>query len=301
MQYRAREFVVVGVAMLCILVVYSACKPARVVEKPLGTVPTAPAAATGPVAPHPEAGANLPPVERKGASAMAVYRHTNPAFASSYGYDTAILRIWTLPDGQIATATLLQRTTSGETEIARYNVTQSGKRLLLAAAGPGEAAWKAEIVRDGASVLVSGARSFIVSHDKDLVFASVSGDYRETYSADASSQERRAQIIKGGQVLEMGECAGTGKGLFQYAQHKPDDTQNVEGFEITIWVEDNGDLRWRTEGPEPVNEVYLAGAKTLFGGEQALINVAILDLILGESRYLRPVYACALAQILAGK
>jgi hypothetical protein len=50
-----------------------------------------------------------------------------------------------------------------------------------------------------------------------------------------------------------------------------------------------------------VNEAYASGLSGLLASEHGLANAAILDLMLGESRYLRPVYALLMSRKGTGK
>jgi hypothetical protein len=68
-----------------------------------------------------------------------------------------------------------------------------------------------------------------------------------------------------------------------------------------LWFQDRGDYRCATEGVEPINEVYAAGLAGALTGEHAFVNVVLLDLMLGEPKYLRPIYAFAISRGGSGK
>ena len=277
------------------------CKQPKVVEKPLPAAAQAPAQVTPSPGPHPEAAVGIPEVARKTESALVVYRHTGPGYAESYGFDTYIFRILTDGAGQITGGTSYQRTIGGEIEAVAFNSTSSQGAVTLSASSASGKSWSDTLTQKESRIEVSGAHKMLVSLGGALTFSSLDEKYQESYSVDASKKDLPSEISQGGAVVEKGAWSYPEQGRALYAQAAPKDAQNAEGFSISLWYADRGDLRFATEGPEPINEVYAAGLAQILAGDHALVNAAILDLMLGESRYLRPLYAFAISRRGTGK
>lgn len=299
-------FVVLLLGILMVFVPVS-CKQAKVVEKPLAspqaqTAQTSAEGLTPPApGPHPEAAVTVPQVSRQNEHVLLVYRHAAPGYAQAYGFDTYIFRLLADGSGHITGGTAYQRTIGGEIEAVHYNTSISGDTVSLAVSGPGQTSWSDTLKLKKNRIDVSGAHTFVVTFDKDLTFSSADGSYRERYSVDTADKDLSAEIRKGASVLEKGAWSYPEGGKAVYVQAKPNDAQNTEGFQISLWFQDKGDYRWATEGPEPVNEVYAAGLSTVLAGEYAFVNAVLLDLMLGESTYLRPMYAFGISRRGAGK
>ena len=293
--------VMAGIAMLFML---ASCKKAKVIEKPLQTAPQQAASQAetgGSGAPHPEAAAKLPAIERKNENILIVYKHTGFGYEESYGFDTYVFRLLADPAGQISGGIVYQRTNNGEVDAIHYNVIRSSNEITLAASGADKKSWSATLKLKDGSIAVSGQQKLLAKLDKALVFASTDGNYSESYSIDQAAPEMPSEIKKGGSTLEKGKWTFPEHDKAVYVQTKPDDTANTEGFQVSLWREENGDLRFRTEGPTPINEVYASGLAAVLAGDHALSNAVLLDLMLGESRYLRPVYAFAISRRGSGK
>ncbi|HWP69292.1 MAG TPA: hypothetical protein VN437_08315, partial [Rectinemataceae bacterium] len=69
------------------------------------------------------------------------------------------------------------------------------------------------------------------------------------------------------------------------------DSKGAEDLQLSLWIDDKGDDRFRTESVAPINEVYASGLKDSLGGSQGLQNLALVDLVLGKARNIRPVLA----------
>jgi len=299
-------FVVLLLGILMVFVLAS-CKQAKVVEKPLvspqAQTAQTPAEGVTPFAPgpHPEAAVTVPQVSKQNERVLLVYRHAAPGYAQAYGFDTYIFRLLTDGSGRITGGTAYQRTIGGEIDVAHYNTSISGDRVSLAVSGPGQTSWSDTLRLKKNRIEVSGSHTFVVTFDKDITFSSSDGRYSERYSVDPAEKDLPAEIRKGASVLEKGAWSYPEGGKAVYVQAKPDDAQHTEGFQISLWFQDKGDYRWATEGPAPVNEVYAAGLSTVLAGEYAFVNAVLLDLMLGESTYLRPMYAFGISRRGAGK
>lgn len=301
---KKNYFFFLFMAGIVVLFMLASCKQAKVTEKPLQTVPQQ--AASQPKtsesgAPHPEAATKMPAIERKNESILLVYKHTGFGYVESYGFDTYVFRLLADPSGQISGGIVYQRTSDGEVEAIHYNVTRSSDEITLAASGADKKSWSATLKLKDSSIDVSGQQKLSAKLDKALVFASTDGNYSESYSIDQAAPEMPSEIKKGDSTLEKGKWTFPENNKAMYVQTKPDDTENTEGFQVSLWREDNGDLRFRTEGPTPINEVYASGLSAVLAGDHALSNAVLLDLMLGESRYLRPVYAFAISRRGSGK
>jgi hypothetical protein len=296
-------FAILLFGMMAIFMLAS-CKQAKVVEKPIETVsaqtnveqktPLAPG-------PHPEAAMGVPEVSKQNENILLVYRHTGSGYAEAYGFDTYIFRLLADGSGQITGGIAYQRTIGGELEAVRYNTSLSGDEMSLTTSVPGQKSWTDTLKVKENRIDVSGAHKMTVILDKALAFSSSDGSYRESYSVDPAQKDLPAEIKKGNSVMEKGAWSYPESGKAVYVQTKPEDTQNAEGFQISLWYQDKGDFRFATEGPEPVNEVYAAGLASVLAGDHALVNVVLLDLMLGESRYMRPVYAFGISRRGTGK
>ncbi len=286
----------------------ASCNRPKVIEKPISTttqpsseqapapVPTTPAPG-----PHPEAAIGVPEVSRKSESILLVYRHTGPGYAESYGFDTYIFRILTDGSGQITGGMSYQRTLGGEIEAVTFNSTATQDLISLTASSANGTPWSDKLALKGSQIEVSGAHKMIVNLDTSLSFSSIDKKYKETYSVDQARKDLPSEIVQSGAVVEKGLWTYPETGKATYSQAKPNDAQNAEGFKISLWYADKGDMRFTTEGPEPINEVYAAGLARVLAGDHALVNATILDLMLGESRYLRPLYAFAISRRGQGK
>jgi len=304
-------FIMAGVAILALAVALGglvSCNKPKVVEKPISTAaqtpsgaastPAQPAPAPGP---HPEAAIGIPEVSRKSENILVVYRHTGPGYAESYGFDTYIFRVLTDGSGQITGGTSYQRTLGGEIQAVSFNSTATQDAISLTASPANGKSWLDKLAIRGEKIEVTGAHTMIVGLDTALSFASADKKYQESYSVDQARKDLPSEIVQSGAVVEKGLWTYPETGKADYSQAKPDDTQNAEGFKISLWYADKGDLRFTTEGPEPINEVYAAGLAQVLAGDHALVNAALLDLMLGESRYLRPLYAFAISRRGQGK
>lgn len=296
-------------AVITALIMLASCKQPKVVEKPLATTaqssPEQSASASSQVTPapgpHPEAAIGIPEVSRKTENILVVYRHTGPGYAESYGFDTFIFRLLTDGSGQITGGTSYQRTIGGEIVAVNFNTTTTKDMISLTASSVGGKPWSDRLALKGNQIDVTGAHRMRISLDTALTFASVEKNYQERYSVDQSQKDLPSEVTQAGAVVEKGSWTYPEDGKAAYSQAKPNDTQNTEGFRISLWYADRGDMRFTTEGPEPINEVYAAGLAQVLAGDHALVNAAILDLMLGESRYLRPLYAFAISRRGVGK
>jgi len=291
------------ILMMAMVLMVVSCKKAKVVEKPLegGTDKTAAQEIAAMPGPRPEAGANLPEIKKQNENILIVYKHTNPGYAEAYGFDTLILRALTDGSGMIVGGTLYQRTASGEREFAQFNASISGDTISLAASSSEQKPRSYTIKTKADRVEVSGARDVVATLNKSLVFSSPDGSYKEIYSIDSSKENLLSEIQKANVTLEKGSWTYPENGKAVYNQTKPEDTQNIEGFQITLWYQDKGDYRFATEGPEPLNEVYASGFAEALAGDYGLVNAVMLDLMLSESTYLRPIYAFAISRKGLGK
>ncbi|HPB07208.1 MAG TPA: hypothetical protein PK905_01960 [Rectinema sp.] len=296
------------ISMMAMVFMVISCKQTKVVEKPLedgasktSTKTDVTQKAIGTPGPHPEAGANLPEIKKQNENILIVYKHTGPGYMEAYGFDTYIFRLLTDGSGQIVGGTSYQRTLGGEKEFAQYNASVSGDTISLAASSAEKKPWSYTIKTKGNRIEISGAHNVVVTLDKSLVFSSPDGTYKEIYSSDPSEERLPSEIRKADAILEKGFWAYPEKGKAVYNQTKPEDTENIEGFQITLWYQDKGDYRFATEGPEPLNEVYASGLAEALAGDHGLINAVMLDLMLGESSYMRPIYAFGISRKGLGK
>lgn len=289
----------VGILMLFML---ASCKQAKVVEKPLetGQVQTEQTIVLAP-GPHPEAAVTVPPVSRQNEQVLFVYRHVDPGYAQAYGFDTYIFRLLADGSGQITGGSVYQRTIGGEIALIHYNISITGDTISLAASGPGQKSWSDTLKLKENRIEVSGTHNMLVTFDKNLVFSSSDGSYSESYSVDPAEKDLPAEIRKGASMVEKGVWSYPEDGKAVYVQAKPEDAQHVEGFQISLWFQDKGDYRCATEGSEPINEVYAAGLADVLAGDHAFVNAVLLDLMLGESKYLRPLYAFGISRRGSGK
>ncbi len=310
-------FIVAGSGVLALaaaLGLLVSCNRPKVIEKPLTSTSqssqesatSAPGQTTPAPGPHPEAAIGVPEVLRKAENTLVVYRHTGPGYAESYGFDTYIFRILTDGAGQITGGTSYERTIGGEIEAVNFNATTAQNVISLTASSANGKSWTDKLAithssTQGGQIEVSGAHKMIVSLDNDLKFMSTDKKYEEKYSVDPARKDLPSEITRAGAVVEKGAWTYPENGKAEYTQTKPNDTQNTEGFKITLWYADKGDMRFTTEGPEPINEVYAAGLASILGSDHALVNAVMLDLMLGESRYLRPLYAFAISKLGRGK
>lgn len=297
-------FVISVLLSVTAILVFVSCKPAKVVEKPIEAASSQTnegqkAALT--LGPHPEAAIEVPEVSRQGENVLLVYRHTGFGYAEAYGFDTLIFRLLTDGSGQITGGTVAQRTIGGEHESIHFNTSVSGDVISLTAALPDEKSWSDTLKMKGNRIDVSGAHKMTVTLDGALVFSSLDGNYSESFSTDSSRKDLPSVTKKGNSVLEKGLWSYPEKGKAVYAQTKPEDEENTEGLQVSLWYVDKGEYRFATEGPEPINEVYAAGFADVLTGEHALVNAVLLDLMLGESMYLRPVYAFGISRRGSGK
>jgi len=286
------------IAFSAIFVILGSCKQTKVVETPLSPT-SAQSASNQKVSspgPHPEAAVSVPEVTKKEEQLLIVYRHTGFGYAESYGFDTYIFRILTDGSGQIVGGTSYQRMIAGEIAEMTFNTSASGKSISLAASSDKGQSWSDTLLVKDDSIEVSGKHKMVVSLDEQLVFASLDKKYQEIYSVNPATKELPSEIRRSDAILEKGTWSSPENGKFAYVQSKPEDNQNAEGFQITLWNRDKGELRFATEGPEPLNEVYASGLAEVLGRDHALINATLLDLMIGESSSLRPVYAFAISQ-----
>jgi hypothetical protein len=286
------------IAFSAILVILGSCKQTKVVETPLSSTPTQSASVqkVSSPGPHPEGAVSVPEVTKKEEQLLIVYRHTGFGYAESYGFDTYILRILTDSSGQIVGGTSYKRMITGEIAEMTFNTSVSGKSISLAASSDQGQSWSDTLLIKDDSIEVSGKHKMVVSLDKQLVIASLDKKYQESFSVDPTAKGLPSEIRRSETTLEKGKWSSVENEKAVYVQSKPEDDQNAEGFQITLWNKDKSEFRFATVGPEPLNEVYASGLAEVLSGDHALINATLLDLMIGESTYLRPIYAFAISK-----
>ena len=288
---RSVGFGAVSLLLFAGLMLCGACK-----GKNGNAAETPPAVETPPIV---EAQRLLPAIEKRNAGILVVYRHTEFGYIDSYGFDTLVFRFSVLPNGWLEGATVYEQRVDGEKEISKYGFNYVGADLVVTETSENGSRVIANIVLSPGKMELGGTVERIVSlsPEEGLLIRSVPGDYREEYSiARSGAKEGKVVISRDGAVETEGLYTFPEKGKVVYTERSVKDATGAEASTISLWLDGKGDYRFRTEGVEPVNEVYASGFKTAFSGEYGMQNLALVDLVLGRSRNMRPVLAYALSE-----
>jgi len=112
----------------------------------------------------------------------------------------------------------------------------------------------------------------------------------------AGGNGKKSLISRSGIVEAEGSYTFPSRGRVVYRERRAGDSTGAEELQLSLWIDDRGDFRFRTEGVVPINEVYASGFKDSFGGDRGLLNIALVDLVLGKTKNIRPVLAYALSR-----
>lgn len=247
--------------------------------------------------PHVEKALELPAIERGKEGILIAYRHTGFGFVEANGFDTLIYRFQALPGGWLEGAIVYERKLGGEKEIRRYGFSYAGDEVIVTESSEGITKEIARIKTSKDAQEIHGTAERIVSRGSggSLVVRSLSGDYVEEYMMPAGGKEKKSLISRSGAVEVEGNYVFPGKGMVVYGERRTGDSKGAEDLQLSLWIDDRSDDRFRTESVVPINEVYASGLKESLGGDRGLQNLALVDLVLGKTRNIRPVLAYLLS------
>lgn len=248
--------------------------------------------------PHVEKALELPAIERGKEGILIAYRHTGFGFVDANGFDTLIYRFQALPGGWLEGAIVSERRLGGDKEIRRYGFSYAGDEVIVTESSEGSTKEIARMKTSKDVQEIHGTAERIVSRGSEgsLIVRSLSGDYSEEYMMPAGGKEKKSLISRSGAVEVEGSYAFPGKGMAVYRERRAGDSKGAEDLQLSLWIDDKGDDRFRTESVVPLNEVYASGLKESLGGDQGLQNLALVDLLLGKTRNIRPVLAYLLSK-----
>lgn len=247
--------------------------------------------------PHVEAPLTLPAIEREKEGILLAYRHTQSGFLETNGFDTLIYRFLTLPGGWLSGAVVSERRLEGEKTVASYQFSYAGDAIMVSESTSEKAKDPITIVTSPGELVISGAaeRILLLSDEGNLTIKSRSGEYREEYMVGPKNKGKTVTISRSGVAESEGHYEFPGKGKVVYTERKIKDATGAEELMVSLWVDEKDDFRFSTEGIVPYNEVYTSGLKQALTGDHALINLALVDLVLGKGRNIRPVLAYAIS------
>jgi len=249
-------------------------------------------------APTVEAQLVLPAVERGKAGLLIAYRDTRFGFADSEGFDTLIYRVSLSPNGWLDGASVYERRIDGEKGRASYTFSYAGESIIVAQTREGASMEIAKVAVIPRKVEVRGTVERIVAREAGggISFASMSGDYQERFLVPGYRKEGTKLLVSRNGVVEAeGRFDFSKKGRVVFMERNVRDLTGAEETTISLWIDENGDYRFRTEGVAPVNEVYASGLEKALSGDQGFLNLVLLDIVLGRERNIRPILAYALS------
>jgi len=263
-----------------------------------GTVKVLEGKSSGADIPYPEKALELPAVEKGSQGILVVYRHTGFGFIDAKGFDTLVYRFQALPGGWLEGAIVYERRLEGEKEILRYDFNYAGDEVIVTESSEGATKEIARMKTVNGAQEIHGMAERIISRGSggSLVVGSPSGGYVEEYMMPVEGRGRESHISRAGTIEDKGSYGFLGKGRVVYTERSVKDTSGAEELQLSMWIDGKGDYRFRTEGVVPINEVYASGLKESLGGDNGLQNLALIDLVLGKTRNIRPVLAYALSK-----
>ncbi len=307
MPKRGNWLRMAGVSLtVLVLAGFVACTgKTKIVEVPANTtVASGKPSGTLSEIPHVEAPVGMPALTKGTEGVLLAYRHTGIGFVEANGYDTLIFRFLTLPGGWLSGCVVSERRLEGEKEVGRYSFSYAGNEIMVSGqTGNEPASGLVPFSISPGKVIVGkpASRVILLDNADTLTFQSPAGDYTESFMAGSSNAEKRIMITRAGAVESEGKFEYPEKGKIVAFIRDKKDTTGAEEVRITLFVDEKNDYRFRTEGVEPVNEVYASGLQDMLTGDHALENLALIDYVLGKGRDIRPVLAYAVSQRKSGK
>lgn len=296
---------VIGLAVLMLAGLVACSGKTKVVEVAASTtVPAGKSTEITSEIPHVEAPVGMPALKKGTEGVLIAYRHTGIGFVDANGYDTLIFRFLTLPGGWLSGCVVSERRLEGEKEVGRYSFSYAGNEIMVSGqTGNEPASSPVPFATSPGKVIVGKPASQVILLDNadTLTFQAPSGDYSESFMAGTANAEKKILVTRGGAVESEGKFENPEKGKIVAVLRDKKDTTGAEEVTTTLYVDEKGDYRFRTEGVEPINEVYAAGLQEMLSGEHALENLALIDYVLGKGRNIRPVLAYAISQRKSGK
>jgi hypothetical protein len=263
-----------------------------------GTVKVPEVKSAGADIPYPEKALELPAIEKGNQGILVVYRHTGFGFVDAKGFDTLVYRFQALPGGWLEGAIAYERRLEGEKEILRYDFNYAGDEVIVteSSGGATKEIARMKTVNDVQEMHGTAERILSRGSGGSLVVGSPSGGYIEEYMMPVEGKGRKSLISRSGAVEATGSYGFPDKGRVVYRERSAKDSTGAEELQISVWIDEKSDYRFRTEGVVPINEVYASGLKEFLRGDNDLKNLALIDLVLGKTRNIRPVLAYALSK-----
>ncbi|MCE5255221.1 MAG: hypothetical protein LLF89_00065 [Spirochaetaceae bacterium] len=230
----------------------------------------------------------LPGIKANANEIVIAYKDTEFGFLESQGFDTTIFRFQLLPGGWVKGALVYERRLGGEIEVASYDFSRAGNEILVSRMASGNAGVVANFDVSPGKVIIRGDAERVLSLDGEgtLVIGPGTDDYVEEYRMGPSTESKKATIKRKGVVESEGLWSSPGKARFLFKE-----SGNM-GRTISLWLDEDDECRFRTEGVEPLNEVYAKGLSAGLQNEHGLENFALVDYVLGgTARNIRPVLA----------
>lgn len=300
-------FRMVGLSLIVLASIgFVACTAkTKVVEVPVSTTVTAgKSSELVSEIPHVEAPVGMPALTRGTEGVLLAYRHTGIGFMDANGYDTLIFRFLTLPEGWLSGCVVSERRLDQEKEVGRYSFSYAGNEIVVSGqTGNEPTPGPVSFSTSSGKVVVGKPASLVILLDAadTLTFQSPAGDYAESFVVGSSNTEKKIMIIRSGTIESEGKFEYPEEGKIVAIIRDKKDTTGAEEVKTTLYIDEKNDYRFRTEGVEPINEVYASGLHDVLTGDHALENLALIDYVLGKGRDIRPVLAYAISQKKSGK
>jgi hypothetical protein len=233
--------------------------------------------------------------EKEGAALVIMYRSTFHGFLEAQGYDTLVYRFTALPGGWLTGVSVFERRIEGDREVATYVFSRPGNMTMVTGTAYGEPVTLGEIRNTENGLRVEGdgdGRIYRLQPDGVLKIRRDRGGEEEVWRASRSDGAPGADL------------SGWAKGTFAfpdlvrsvYAERRFAADDSSEDTTYSIRHDEEDRYRVSVDGVEPVCEAVAANLGEFLSGVRALEDFALIELVLGPERNLRPLLAYVLAE-----
>lgn len=227
------------------------------------------------------------------ADLIVEYKHTGFSYAETFGFDTYEYRFSALADGSLGSAVLYALGPQGRREKAAFAFVRAGEAVrIMESDGDGgkehQPTLRASLVPHSGGEEVKGVFEGVleITAQGFLSFRTPAGEMRDEYWMDGSEGSGVSRKAGGDSRPADGRFFKAADGALRHVERIAGDEAGAEDVQVIFNVDSPRELRFITEGVVPMNEVRVAGNLGILRGN--LLNLAILDSVLGPDRRIRP-------------